>query len=559
MPARTNLAFCLSLLLSVALWPTPSNSRDTPQDPAATARPTQRDQSLRDLYGDPIPAGALVRLGTLRFRAPGDIDALAFAHDGRTLAVASNFGLVTFDADGKRIARLPTPRNGWGMYNRIAFSPDGKRLSGRARVEVGAEGKLKGIVRVWDLTGRNESLDYEAEGVICLGWSAAGEPLAVCLEPGAVCLRELAAGRSRRFPAENLPTPQLFTHSPSACASGGKTIAVVNDNHTAVYFWDAAKGELRHTIRPKAKRPNGNAVYYLAMSDDGCRLAVSNDRGVRVWDLTSGKELFTKDDKTTYRNLLFSPDGKLLAVLQTYDTVAFWDATTGREAGRTREKYHFAEAFHFTAEGKTLATAERHAGAVHLFDVPSGERKPEPAGHRARPHGVTFSPDGRRVATSGGLDGTIYFWELATGKSVSRVERPFKCVRDIALSPDGRWLYSTWTDESLWISDATTGELRHTIKLDDPDQPDTRQSAFRMGLSDDGRTMVALSSYYAKQGGGPQDTLITGWDTSTRKQRFRRRSPGVGLWAVLSADARVLAMPHTEVHRFGKSAGGGPI
>jgi WD40 repeat protein len=222
----------------------------------------------------------------LRFRAPGDIDALAFAPDGKKLAVASNFGLVTFDSDGKRTANLATPRNGWGMYNRISFSPDGKSLSGRARVEV--EGKLKGVVRIWDLAGRGEPRDYDVESVIWLGWSAAGEPLAVCLEPGAVCLRELAAGRSRRFAAENLPTPQLFTHTPCACATGGKAIAVVNGNHTAVFVWDGTRGELRHTIRPKVKRPNGNSVYYLAMSDDGCRLAVSNDKGVQVWDLTTG-------------------------------------------------------------------------------------------------------------------------------------------------------------------------------------------------------------------------------------------------------------------------------
>jgi WD40 repeat protein len=221
---------------------------------------------------------------------------------------------------------------------------------------------------------------------------------------------------------------------------------------------------------------------------------------------------------------------------------------TGRERSRSRGEGSDAEDIAFSPDGRTFATAERHSGAIHLWDVATGARKPEPAGHRGRPHGTTFSPDGRRVATGGGLDGTIHVWDLATGASLTRVHRPGQWVRDIALSPDGRALFSTWTDDNLWVCDAATGERRHVIKLEDPDRPDTYQSAISMHLSDDGKTLVALSYYYAKKQAGPrhEETLITGWDASTRKQLFRRRRPGMDSWIALSADGRVLAVPHSE-------------
>jgi hypothetical protein len=161
-------------------------------------------------------------------------------------------------------------------------------------------------------------------------------------------------------------------------------------------------------------------------------------------------------------------------------------------------------------------------------------------------HG-TFSPDGRRLATGGGLDGTIHIWDLATAESRVRIQRPRRWVRDMAFSADGRSLFSTWTDENLWVSDAASGERRYVIKLEDPDRPDTYQSAISMRLSADGNTLVALSYYYPRKsesGPDPEDTLITGWDTSTRRQLFRRRRPGMD-WTALSADGRLLAVAHS--------------
>src|SRR5262249_49779278 len=160
---------------------------------------------------------------------------------------------------------------------------------------------------------------------------------------------------------------------------------------------------------------------------------------------------------------------------------------------------------------------------IHQWDVATGQPKPEPVGHSCRPGRPAFSPDGRRLATGGGLDGSIHIWDLVTGDSLRRIHRPGQWVRDIAYSADGRSLFSTWTDENLWVSDAATAEKRHVIKLEDPGKPESYQSAIAMHLSADGKTLVAFSYYYPKKQGAPQtfqDTLITGWDTSTRKQLF---------------------------------------
>ena len=518
-----------------------------------------------DLYGDPLPQGAVTRLGTLRYRAPAEIVSLAYAPDGKTIAACSYAGLFLFDAaSGKRLRRLD-PDSAQVLNNTAVFSPDSKRLALRARTIVGdpkdKTKHLKEVVRVWDLASDRKPKEYDAEYLSWFGWSGENEPLAVCLEKGGLRLHELAARKSRFFACQELRRPELSVYVKCDYAPAGKVLVVV-DEQNVVHVWDTANGGERLNLKPK----NIRYIRSLALSPDGrtfaCLVYDQADKNiVQLRDSSTGKVLHTVAEGQQYLStVLFAPDGKTLATAG-WRGIRFWDVTTGKERSRCEDPVPETEKIAFSGDGKTLAAAERHTPTFHLWDVATGRRKPEPTGHTGRPWYGAFSHDGRHLFTGDSWNGTIHLWNTAAGNSLLQIQES-RYVRGLALSADGRTLFSMRGDH-VWVCDSASGEKQQGLKLHDPDRPDTYQQPDSLHLSGDGKTLVAFSSYQSKNNRGPNnyDMLITGWDTATYKQLFRRRWRGSEFWTAVSPDVRMLAIPESKLApEFGKPIPGkGPM
>jgi WD40 repeat protein len=249
-------------------------------------------------------------------------------------------------------------------------------------------------------------------------------------------------------------------------------------------------------------------VWSLAYSPDGRTIAAAGgnwDRAMRkgfvtLWDVATGKERARLADACeTELAVAFSPDGKTLASGGRDQVVKLWDAKTGRVralcrghegtiralAFHPREERFISVAFDGTVRFWNTATAEQDGDPIRLADRSSncvaiapdgktfvtgtGPRSDDPGwgdlspgllqvwtwdtrkqrflleGHRFRILGVSFSPDGKTLASAGGRfadGGEVKLWDALSGKERMSLTGHKCWVECVAFSPDSLSLVS---------------------------------------------------------------------------------------------------------------------
>ena len=132
-----------------------------PLPPGAVARLG----SARWRHGDPLPPGAVPRLGGARWRHGGQVYGLAYSSDGKLLASGGYDGSVClWEANSGKLVRELAPLK-FGLYA-LAFSPDGKTLVATSQ---GGEG-----AHTWEVaTGKvKEVAAFSGQKILTLGYRA---------------------------------------------------------------------------------------------------------------------------------------------------------------------------------------------------------------------------------------------------------------------------------------------------------------------------------------------------------------------------------------------------
>ncbi len=108
--------------------------------------------------------------------------------------------------------------------------------------------------------------------------------------------------------------------------------------------------------------------------------------------------------------------------------------------------------------GKRFAVTRRHVKEIEIRDAAKGELQHLLHGHQLAPWGVSWSPDGRRLA-SASLERDLVLWDTTTGTLLKRVKTQDDAEgRSVAWSPDGKTLASAGLDRWVRFWDAETLE-----------------------------------------------------------------------------------------------------
>ncbi len=119
----------------------------------------------------------------------------------------------------------------------------------------------------------------------------------------------------------------------------------------------------------------------VAFAPDGRRLAVGKDTGLVVWDVSERRAVW-ESPQTDFSSIVFSPDGKLVVTGGVGRLVIVRDAADGRVRFRMASHRARIDAFAFSPDSRTLATASVD-GAIKLWHVPTGQELFERAARTA--------------------------------------------------------------------------------------------------------------------------------------------------------------------------------
>jgi len=421
-------------------------------------KPTTDEQPHTDRYDDPLPPGALARMGTVRWRHAPYISGLVFSRDGQTVASSGAEGTIRLweARTGRQRLRIDS---GDGAVCGLALSPDGKVLASASN-SVGADPSLnRGRVMFWDFPTGRRLLKIEKAGLMFLdvAFSPDGKALAAGGEDGCIYLWDAATGEQRRRIRAHQRT---FTSFVWVVFSPDGRVLASTDRDAAIRLWDPATGREVHKVyvgwhrsfsRP-AFSPDGKTLAAAACLSDP---AAMSEQRVVLWDAATGKErLHLKGQDYAGMAVAFSPDGKTLASADAGGTVVLWDPVKGTERLRLRMPGgvgHLA----FSADGRTLAGSY---GMAHLWDVASGrELATTAAAHKGAVTQVLFAPGGRTLVTASD-DGTVRLWDPATGRQRRALQGHGEWVRAIALSGDGRTLASLGLGDRVRLWDLASGK-----------------------------------------------------------------------------------------------------
>ncbi len=292
---------------------------------------------------------------------------------------------------------------------------------------------------------------------------------------------------------------------------------------------------------------DGLNAYTLNWSPDSKRLGVGTLRA-QSWDATSGKNVVNYGPlrSGSIMDIVFSPDGKRVAVTSVGAGVQIYDATTGQllmtYTGNSQARMQTtggplamlniptsggsgSGVTAWCPDGSLMATSFFSPGSnyIQVWNTTTGKMLLQYNGHHDFIQSISWSPDSKYIVSTS-VDGSIQLWSVGTGQKVLDIEEHARNVITAAFSPDGQRIAYTDND-AVKIIDAQTGKLLQTHN-----GPNDGFDLTALSWSPDGSSIASAGDH------------IELWNTVTDKTYYTfKKNPSTIRLLAWSPDGRYIA------------------
>jgi WD40 repeat protein len=254
------------------------------------------------------------------------INHVAFSPDGKyALSASADRTLRLWDVETGREVRVFEGHTGW--VRAAAFSPDGRFLvSGSADYRPEKNDRDHSL-RLWDVNTGQELFRFEGETQSINGavFTPDGRFVLTAGEWRCVLLWDVEQRKLLRRFATPESTPISIAVSPDGrmVATGHNARApqegeFFDPDHSVVCLWDVETGQLIRKLRGHSAPVNAVAFSpdgrYVVSGSGGHHYAetyaAAKDNSLRLWDVTTGEEVWRAETGACINSVAFTPDGR---------------------------------------------------------------------------------------------------------------------------------------------------------------------------------------------------------------------------------------------------------
>jgi WD40 repeat protein len=161
---------------------------------------------------------------------------------------------------------------------------------------------------------------------------------------------------------------------------------------------------LKGEVWPSPFEGHEGNVASVSYSPDGKQIASgSNDKTVRVWDVSTGERRIFRMDGCWIYSAAFSPDGTQIAADEQLINLSTGSFTPIGD--------NFVRLSAFSADGRFIAAANYSSSACQIWDASTHQSILQLVGHKDYVYSVAFFPDDKQIM-SASSDGTIRVWDV---------------------------------------------------------------------------------------------------------------------------------------------------